>query len=315
MMTREEYSILEAISRRNLRMFRLTSYERDIAEVIINLTFAKQRDSVVIRNLEGFVRLTGIDKADVSTTIKMLRAYGSVQRTGPAWAREYSFVPSARYWSERTPRFDVELAIQWERQIEQDTQLSAAGADPSRQARLELPAEPPGLDEGMALAAREDALAPGAVGDSPIGDSPTEGGVGDSPISSGALIVPARMRGGDVLQYVNTQYVSQYVPVGDSPKAGESGRRFNDPERNYVFDIVEKLASTSERDLADLRRNRPNWIRRVRDNPRIVKEAAGEVRLREMNPGNKRHRPVLAALFCECNKIAKRLGVTTFRLW
>jgi hypothetical protein len=318
-MTPAEYSQLEAISRRSLRMFELTSYERDIAEVIIDLTFAKGRDSVVICNLEAFVAMTAIDRADVSKTLKMLRAYGIVQRRGPRVAREYKFVPSADYWSSRIPRFKVEIAIAWERQIEQDTQLMAAGVEPgSRQAKLALPAEPPGLDEGMVLAAQQDALAQGSVGDLQIGESPTEGveigesPIGESPIWSGAL-VPARAGGGDVLQYVNTQYVSQYVPVGDSPTKPE--RRFNDPEKNYVLELVERLASTSERDRVDLRRNKPNWIRRVRDHQRIVKEAAGEVRLREVNPQNKRSKPILGVLFCECVKIADRLGITTFRLW
>jgi hypothetical protein len=310
-----EDSILEAVSRRNLRMFRLTSYERDIAEVIINLTFAKGRDAVVISNLDAFTALTGIDKADVSTTIKMLRAYGIVQRSGPAWAREYKFVPSAAYWSERTPRFDVGRAIQWERQIEQDTQLAAAGADPSRQARLDLPAEPPGLNEGMVLAAREDALAQGTVGDSPIGDSPTVGGVGECPMSLGAL-VPVRAGAGDVLQNVNTQYVLPNVPVGTLGKTEKEGqRRFAAPEKNHVLELVETLASKSGRDRTDLQRNRPNWIRRVRDHDRIVKEAVGEVKMREANPQNKRAKPILAVLFCECVRIAQRVGVTTFRLW
>lgn len=317
-MTSEDFVMLEAVSRRSLRMYDLTERERRICDVIIEYSFGRGRESAVIPELQAFVDLTGIDKGDVTRALQRLLDKGIVQISGPVGELVYGFIPSAAFWNERKPLFDVERAVARGHQLEELNQLSSAGFEPTTgQGKLPLPADAPGFDEGLAMAAREDAVSHGCVGDSPIcegvsqiGKTPTTGGVGDSPICETASFpkVRAGARAGDVLQYVSTKRTCNTSPLVIHQRA------FGDAEKNYVFELVETLAKGSPLDKADFERNRFKWVARVRDGMEIVREAAGNVKLWRSNPQNKQRQPICALLYRECIRIAQTSG-KNFHLW
>lgn len=293
-MTPEEFSQLEQISRRSLRMYDLTDREKRVCEVIIDFSFKRGRENAVIPRLQMFVNLTGLDKGDISRALQRLEDRGIVQISGPREARVYAFIPSARFWMERTPLYDVELAIETERELARINALPA-GYEPTGQGTM-LEADEPGLNDGIAAAARDDAL---VDGETPIGKSPTTAGVGVSPTSLGnTQIACARNVKRNNVDNVN-------VAVGESPK---TERRFADPEQEHIFETLERFA-----DGPDFRQYLRKWIRRVRENPGIVREGLGDARMFVANPKNKvKSRGAL--VFRRCQVIARSIG-KTFHLW
>jgi hypothetical protein len=320
-MTPDHYSQLEAISRRSLRMYDLTDREKRVCELIIEYSFGRGREAAVIRSLDTIVELTGIDRGDVSRTLRGLRLERKVvQRRGPRDAREYAFLPFARYWRETKPLFCLERALVRAAELDRD----------NGQMKFGTAVEQPDLEDGLAMASRDAALDGGPsrtgveIGGLPIcersqiGESPTpdwritnDGVGGKDRLTSGA-----RTRAGDVLQNVNTQNVLQNVTVGELPTpAGAGGKRFANDQKNYALDLVETLSTKHPWDRTDWLRNRFNWIRRLRDHDeRIVIRAAGNVKEQEQTAGNKREKPIGAVLFKECQKVARQLG-QNFHLW
>jgi hypothetical protein len=298
--TAEEFAQLEQISRRSLRMYDLTDREKRVSEVIIDFSFKRGRENAVIPRLQLFVNLTGLDKGDISRALQRLEDRGIVQISGPKEARVYAFIPSARFWMERKPLYDVELAIETERELARINAMPA-GYEPTTGQGTMLPADEPGLDEGMAAAARDDTLAMRDDGESPIGESPTMPGVGDLPTSLGhTKIAHARNVKRNNVDNVN-------VAVGESP-TGKESIRFADPERDFVFQSLTQFA-----DSEDFRKYRPKWITRVREHPGIVREALGDARMYAANPKNKIGSRA-ALVFRRAQQIAKGLG-KTFHLW
>lgn len=297
----EDFQTLEQVSRRSLRMYDLTKRERLICEVIIDFSFAKGHECAVIPELEAFIDLTGLDKGDVSRALQLLLARGIVQRSGPMEARVYAFIPAAAFWSERKPLFDMERAIARAAWLEQMNELAPA-FDPRGQKMLPLPADEPGLVEGMAMAAREEALRGSdsqiEIGDSPIcervsqiGESPTTGGVGKSPTASPSTRARETLRKNATVHNVTQR------------------RQFADEEKNFVFENLEHLAAGP-----DFEQYRGAWVRRVRDFPGVVREAIGDVKIWKANSRNKLRKPVGALIFSRCKAIAKGFE-KDFRLW
>lgn len=297
-MTPADYSQLESISRRSLWMYDLTERERRVANVIIDFSFKRGRECAAIPHLQMFVNLTGLDKGDISRAMQRLDDRGIVQISGPRDARVYAFIPSARFWMDRKPLYDVELAIETERELARINSLPA-GYEPTGQGTL-LPADEPGLAEGTAMAARDDALA-GSVGDSPIGKSPTTAGVGESP-TDGSYVSRANVNvKNNVVHNVN-------VTVGASPTREESGC-FSDPERQFIFESLQTFAA----DEPDFQKYRPKWLARVREHPGIVREALGDARMYVANPQNK-VKSRAALVYRRAQQIGKSIG-KTFHLW
>ena len=292
-----DFAVLERVSRRSLRMYDLTERERRVSEVIIDFSFARGRESAVIPELQAFVDLTGLDKGDVSRALQLLEARGIVQRSGRSDARVYAFIPSAAFWKEKRPLYDMERAIARAAELARINEL-APGADPDGQVKLALPADEPGLDEGMAMAARCDAARAdkAAVGVSPIGETPIQ-------VSKAAT---SCTRARDVSQNV-VQNVKQNVIVGDSPipsrSGGEKAKRFRDEERNYIFEELEKIAHGP-----DFEKYRGKWIQRVQDFPGFVREAVGDAKIFLANPRNKLKQSAGALIFARAQRIAREAG-------
>jgi hypothetical protein len=300
-----DFAQLERVSRRSLRMYKLTERERKICEVIIDYSFARARENAVIPQLQAFVDLTGLDKGDVSKALTLLDARGIVQQSGPRDARVYAFIPSAAFWRERKPLFDMERAIARAVELDRINELAPA-VEPSGQAKLPLPADEPGLDEGMAMAARDDALLFTNVGESPIGKSPTTGGVGVLPTSKNTGGSSTRARG--VTLEKNNESNVNNVAVGESP-TGEGKTSFSDSEKRHIFEQLESVAGGPE-----FERYRPAWVNRVRNCPNAVREALGDLKLFRSNPRNKLHKPAGAWIFKRAKTIAAVAG-KTFRMW
>jgi hypothetical protein len=294
-MTPAEFAQLEQISRRSLRMYDLTDREKRVCDVIIDFSFKRGRENAEIPRLEMFVKLTGLDKGDVSRALQRLSDRGIVQISGPRDRRVYAFIPSARFWMEKTPLYDVEQAIETERELERINAMPA-GFEPTGQGNW-LPADEPGLDEGMASAARDDALArSNDDGDSPIGESPTIPVVGVLPTAS------LYSRPGDV-KNVTVQNVN--VAVGELPRR----ERFADPEREYVFEQLELLVAKYGRlSAADFERYFVKWKERVGEHPLIIREAIGDTKIWLSNPKNKLAKSVCAMVFRRAQKIAQGAG-------
>jgi hypothetical protein len=299
-MTSADYLQLEQISRRSLRMYDLTDREKQLAEVIIDFSFKRGRESAVIPSLQHFVMLTGLDKGDISRALQRLEDRGIVQIkevSEPRYARDYAFIPSARFWMEKTPLYDVEAAIECERELAR-INATPAGFEPMTGQGNWLPADEPGLNDGLASAARDDAL---SVGESPIGKLPTTGSVGDSPTVPNEPSLYSRA--GDV-QNVTVQNVKHNVAVGESPK-----RRFADADRQFVFEQLEELVSRHGRlSAADFQKYFAKWLVRVKEHPLIIREAIGDTKLWLTNPHNKLDKSVLAMVFRRAQKIAQVAG-------
>lgn len=315
-----EFVHLELISRWNLRAYKLSSRERAICEFIIDRTFARDREIAVIRPLQAFCDVTGLYPGDVSDTLGLLCVSDKpvvidkgqvwpkniVMRRGPRDARTYQFLPYAKFWRETKPLYDVERALSRIAELDRLDQQITLGP----------PVEEPDLQDGLAAASRESALADsnsetlisGVAGPNEISETLSPGGPISGLLISAGSAPPSRahVRAGDVSANVSTQYVSP---------SGEGKKRFANDEKNYAFDLVETLSTRTPRDRTDWERNRPNWLRRLRDHdPRIVIRAAGNVKEQEQTPGNRREKPMGAVLFRECQKIARAVG-KTFHLW
>lgn len=88
---------LVAISLQKLQEWDLTRRERTMGALIIRLSFEHGRKSVWIPRLECFSELTGMDKADVSTTLKSLQEKGVLQIAGPRQGgKRYTWLPSGQ---------------------------------------------------------------------------------------------------------------------------------------------------------------------------------------------------------------------------
>src|SRR5205085_3722467 len=148
-MTPEDFLQLEQISRRSLRMYDLTLREQRVADVIIDFSFKRGRETALIPSLQHFVILTGLDKGDVSRALQRLDDKGVVLRSGPETEKVYSFIPAARFWMERKPRYDVERAIETERELEKINAMPA-GYEPTTGQGTCVQADEPGLNEGLA---------------------------------------------------------------------------------------------------------------------------------------------------------------------
>ncbi|SRR6266540_3709309 len=300
-----DFAQLARISRRALHMYDLTERERRVSEVIIEWSFGRGREAALIPELDAFVDLTGLDRGDVSRAMQRLVDRGIVQLSGNRGARTYAFIPSAAFWNERKPLYDMERALARAHELEKINVMAneTPAVEPSGQSKLPLPADEPGLDEGVAMAARDDAL---AIGESPmtgsVGKTPMTGSVGESPIPPRDARTCAR----DVLQNVSTKRIA--VHVGGSPK---TQKRFANDEKNHVFELLESLAGRQQRDRDDFSRNRFTWLRRFGDQDfSIIRRALGIVRDHEQNPKNKRDKPLGAVLFRECVKLAQAVGKT-----
>jgi hypothetical protein len=324
-----DYEQLARVSRRALHMYDLTERERRVSEVIIEWSFGRGRESAVIPELQAFVDLTGLDRADVSRALKLLITRRIVQRRGPRDALAYEFLPAASYWKETKPLFDPLLACDRAAELDRIN------------GQMKLAIEEPDLDDAMASVSRETALAeedrtdkvaaeltavePGSPGKETIGESPTTGGVGKTPMTGSVGESPiasrhARTRARDVMQNVSTKrfetLCTERTQVrsrndGETSQNGADGcrsRTFRDPEKNYVFEALEEIAAGPDFD-----RYRPAWINRVRNFPGIVREAVGEVKMFRNNPRNKLN-SAGAMIFRRCQQIAREHG-KTFHLW
>jgi hypothetical protein len=295
-----DFAQLERVSRRSLRMYDLTKRERLIAEVIIDYSFGHGRETAVIPELQAFVDLTGLDKGNVSRALELLFARGIVQRSGPLDARVYAFIPSAAFWRERKPLYDMERAIARADELERISETAPA-FDRRGQKMLPLPADEPGLDEGMAMAAREDAGG--------IVETTTAGGVVDLTIAK-STIVETTMTGRVVdstteRHSARARETLRNVRVHNVTKR----RQFADEDKNFVFETLEELARGP-----DFEQYRGKWIRRVCDFPGVIREAVGDVKLYLSNPRNKPRKSVGALIFKRAQTIAREAG-KSFRSW
>lgn len=318
-MTPEEFAQLERVSRQVLWMYDLTDRERRVAQVIIDHSFARGRAAVVISSLQAFVDMTGLHPGDVSETLKLMRAKGIVQRRGPRDARSYEFLPAAKYWQESKPLYSVERAIARSVEIEREN------------GQGKLPVEEADLEDGMAMASRDEAVRDGQAllsaertGDDEISESlisrAVEPGSGGSQISksliSGAvepveisksLISPAqisdslisksltskscaRTRAGDVTKNVTVHNVTKRAQFADS-------------ETNHAFEQLEAFC-----DGPDFRQYRGKWIKRAQEEPRIILEAVGDVKMYLADPRRKVTKSRGALVFRRGQEIARSLG-------
>jgi hypothetical protein len=297
----DDFLQLERVSRRSLRMYDLTERERRVSEVIIDYSFARGREKALIPELQAFVDLTGLDKGDASRALQRLVDRGIVQLSGNRDARTYAFIPSAAFWKERRPLYDMERAIARAVELEEINAMANATpvVEPSGQSKLPLPADEPGLDEGMRIAARDDAIS--------VGESPTTGGVGKTPMTASVGESPisardARAHTRDVTLNDNVVTLRNVADVGKSETV-RGKPKFADPERNYVLDQLEQIAGGPDFDSY-----RGKWICRVRDFPTIVREAIGDVKMFRANPRNKLLKPAGAMIFRRCQQLARAAG-------
>jgi hypothetical protein len=273
-----EYERLDRHSRLQLRMYEITPRERRLCEVILDYSFARGRDVAIVPDLAAFCDLTGLDKGDVSRALQLLLARGIVQRRGPRDAREYAFIPSAAFWCEKKPLFDVGRAVERAAQLER------------MNTQRKLPVEEADYDDGVAMAARDDALAQvPVIGESPtvtIGKTPISAAIGESPTKS--IARDACTRAGDVKNNV-VQNVNVKRP------------QFADGEAEHVWEQLEQFA-----DAPDFRQYRPKWLQRVARDPHLVAEGLGDAKA--YAAANKVHTSRAALVFRRCQQLAKSLG-------
>ena len=294
-----DFSQLERVSRRSLRMYDLTERERRVADVIIEWSFGHGRESAVIPELDAFVDLTGVHKGNVSRALQRLVDRGIVQISGPRDARCYAFIPSAAFWKERRPLYDLERAIARASELERI----------NGQRQLPLPTEP-SLDEGMAAAARDAAI---EEDEQPAENCQIDNDAGRCQIGNQAGIAKSATTARDARTCVRGES-QQIVQIGESYESrskvapGSSAKRFRDDEKNYTLDELERL-DPREFENETCRRT---WIGRVRDSNKFVLRALGIVK-EDLRNGKRYDRP-LGKVFLKARELANAAS-KTFHLW
>jgi len=115
----DQYRLRAATIRRELRRHHLSERERHLAEVILDMSFGWQRDSIIIPQLQCFTDITGIGKTHVSEGINDLHLMRIIRVVTEKGQPVYSIREDVENWkvkprvSESAMAGSINLVREW----------------------------------------------------------------------------------------------------------------------------------------------------------------------------------------------------------
>jgi len=115
----DQYRLRAATIRRELRRHHLSERERHLAEVILDMSFGWQRDSIIIPQLQCFTDITGIGKTHVSEGINDLHLMRIIRVVTDKGQPVYSIREDVENWkvkprvSESAMAGSINLVREW----------------------------------------------------------------------------------------------------------------------------------------------------------------------------------------------------------
>lgn len=257
----------------------LTRGEKLIAGWIVELSYRRGRESVLVAAQGDFGKLTGMDEPAVSRALSGLRRAGVLhvegQRNGAKWFR---LLPNGRLVEPQAVA-DAATVRQTVAEIERVNEL-AAGGEISGQRRLKIVTEDERLARDQAEASALLALerrVPFRENELAKNTSSPPGNLRNLQDGTGSERFPVKDRAPARAGIVDS-YNRQIDDSGDSGSCGSfsksSGPKFRDEDKNFTMEKLVKVDRRGElRNVTCLR----TWVGRVRDFPHESRMAVAEV--------------------------------------
>jgi len=288
--TEESWQELADAAMTRLLAWELTPREKLLAGWLVELSFRRGRESVMVRSLFHFAKLTGLDEPAVSRGLRGLQRMGVLQvwgeRTG---GKHYRFLPNGLLLQpdQMADPAEVRAAVE---QIDRDNAALGPGDEPGGQRRLQISTTDERLADDQAAASRSLSVeiarslreserlshAP------PIVESTTRGG---SELSNRQLAASKPAPATDAGAYARARNVTSYHGTNHVPRNVAREAELETRDGRDVGDVAGDtdagLALEQIRELLSPAEFEPwsrKWEQRCRTEPLIVLEAIGDAK-------------------------------------